>query len=173
MFYSLFPHISDAARVALTGVTRSCLHHLDCLPDEEMRSAWVTWPLLWVGEAAGRAPFIWRCISNTKESSSVNGAGIQGGLVPRQDSMFLTCVFVPVFWWKKLSERIPEHVMGGFHRPGQSVTCSQPTHGCHSQSIYDYVLAPKFLVSSQAGYERNIQCCLVPYLPFKECVRWV
>lgn len=103
----------------------------------------------WV--AARRAPFIRRYISNTKEPDAVDRAGIQGGIVPRQDSMFLTSyVFVPFFYWKKLSERIPGHLVGGFHRPW-TVTCSQPTHGCH----LGLCTCSQILSLSQAGYKRN------------------
>lgn len=72
--------------MTLVGVIHNCLEHLHYLSDEAMRNGWVWLPLLWV---AGR---LWEemNVNNIKEPGSFNTAGIWEGLVPRQDSMFLT-----------------------------------------------------------------------------------
>lgn len=117
-----------------------------------------------IGWGSGRRP-----VHHTKEPSSVNAAGIQGGLVPRQDSIFLTSYFSVLFSFGK-SFQIETHVPGG--RPPQTLGSHLlPAHPrVHSLSICDCALAPKFLVSSHAGCKRNPQCSVVLYLTFKKCM---
>ena len=103
-------------------------------------------------------------VNNIKEPGSFNTAGIWEGLVPRQDSMFLTSYWFVSFSVAKgfqteswdaggrLSKTLGSHVLPTHpHVP-------QPLHLCHA-------FTPKSLASSQAGgtCKGDAQCSSVLY----------
>lgn len=109
--------------MAVLGIILSCLEHLHYLSDIDMRNVWSCWLAF-----AGR---LHEALQHTKEPRSVNTAGMLGGLVPRQDSMFLTAYdFFHFLLENALGQdhfRIEYLVAGGWFLQTLAVMCCQLT----------------------------------------------